>query len=187
MVQKVQFRSAGRFVLLLNFSWLLDSVEAALLCFCSVPDCLVCAHWSFCILTTCVWQIFGDFWFQSLAFVFWIAPKMWNTVVDRCFQVMCVRGRVCGSVCLCMSLHCHKGFDLCTSCYWLPLICWSKILTKTDILVWRWWTNKHQPVNISQGRYEGGGCDCTLQLQGCQSRRPASPFLNIHMSHRKFM
>ena len=82
--------------------------------------------------------------------------KMWNPLVDKCFQVMCVSGRECGTVCLSLCLHCHRGFDLCTCCYWPPLICWSGILSKSNILVWWCWTNKHQPVNISQDRYEGG-------------------------------
>lgn len=104
-----------------------------------------------------------------------------SNVGTNCGQMfsghVCVRGRECRSVCLSMCLHCHEGFDLCTSCYWLPVICWSRILTNTDILVWRSWASKQQPVNISQGRYEG--CDFTQQLQ-LQSLRPVSPVLNIY-------
>lgn len=94
-VQRVRFRSAGRFTLPVNCSWLLDSMEAVLLWFYFSfwlfgMHTFLSLFFFFCISNTCVWQIFQDFWLQSLALRCWCAPQMWNPVLDRCFQVMCV-------------------------------------------------------------------------------------------------
>lgn len=121
--------------------------------FASVSDCLVYAHFSFHDLDHMFDRFFSIFGFS-----------LWSLRADRHLRcgiklwadVLCVRGRECGSVCLSMCLYCHWGSDLCTCCYWPPIICWSRILAKANILVWWCWTNKHRPVNTSQGRYEGG-------------------------------
>lgn len=126
----------------------------------------------------------SDRFFSIFGFSLWLscADTHLKDGIKLWADVLCVRGRDCGSVCLSVYLYCHWGFDLCTRCYWPPLICWSRILTKTNILVWWCWTNKHQPVNISQGRYEGGE-----DMISPSSFRAASPSLNTHMTRVTFV
>lgn len=132
---------------------------------CSVSDHSVCA---FFFLAACVSQILGIIVFNSWLLCADMKLKygiqLWTDVIRWCVDVA-------GSVCVCVCTV-TKVVIFCPCSYWPPVICWSKLLTETDLLVRRCWTNKQQPENISQGKNEGSE-DLILILFLSQHNEPS--------------
>ena len=127
-VQRVQFRSAGSVCAHCQRGWQRCSV------FASVSDCLVCAHFaSWPHVSHRSFRIFGfNLQFLCADVHLKYGLRLWTDV----FRCVCVEGWVC--VCVCIVTTVLTFAPPAVDCL---LMCWCRILTETDILVWWCWTN----------------------------------------------